>query len=322
MNPSNNKAYYYIIMEDGFRISCSVEKVRITCKTFISDLPAVQCIKYDEDSNFLAAGCNGKIAIITSAKMHTINSNDSITTLCWKPKSSGSKTKNVIIAGESEGGICQWHTTSRKMLHRLETPSELYSIDYHKSLPMLVTGGKDCIVRIYDDITKSLVSEFEKAHTNRIFCVKYHPHDENIFFSGGWDSTIQIWDARVSSSVRSILGPHVCGDSIDIQGSNILAGSWREKNSLQLFSFESGSIIQDIPLQNHTWVYSSKFSSEGFICGGSNQNSINLLHGAEEVGCVSNFPQPVFSVDITKNGRTMVAGCGDGSISMFNIIKP
>ena len=80
----------------------------ITNKAFISDLSSIQCMKYDEDSNFLAAGCsNGKVAIITSSKMHTLTLSDSITSLCWKPKSSGSKTKNVIICSESLGGISQ-----------------------------------------------------------------------------------------------------------------------------------------------------------------------------------------------------------------------
>ena len=45
-----------------------------------------------------------------------------------------------------------------------------------------------------------------------------------VLVSGGWDKTLQIWDLRVHRSVRSIYGPYVCGDSIDIQGNNILVG--------------------------------------------------------------------------------------------------
>jgi len=56
------------------------------------------------------------------------------------------------------------------------------------------------------------------GHSNRIFSCKYHPGDPNIIVSGGWDNTVQIWDARTGFSQRSIYGPHLCGDSLDLQG--------------------------------------------------------------------------------------------------------
>ena len=71
------------------------------------------------------------------------------------------------------------------MLHKLESPCEIYSIDYHKSLPLFASAGRDCFVRLYDDITKALICEFEQKHTNRIFCVKCLYEDPNILISGG-----------------------------------------------------------------------------------------------------------------------------------------
>ena len=37
--------------------------------------------------------------------------------------------------------------------------------------------------------------------------------------------------------MASIPGPYVCGDSIDIQGSEILTGSWKAKDALQVSDF-------------------------------------------------------------------------------------
>lgn len=294
---------------------------RITTKTFISDLPAVQCVKYDEDGAFLAAGCNGKIALITTAKMHTINCEDSITSLVWKPRLSTSKTKNVLIASESLGAISQWHTSSRKLIYKIDTPCEIFSIDYHRWFNLILCGGRDGILRLYDDITKALVTEFELKHTNRIFCVKTHPEDENVLVSAGWDSTIQIWDIRTPEAVRSILGPHVCGESVDFKENFILAGSWREKNPLQIFDFGSGRVFQDLNLAVGSWVYSSKFSSDGTMCvaAGSNANQALIYENFTQIGHILGFPQPLFSVDLTKNKKTLAVGCGDGSVTTFNI---
>ena len=294
----------------------------ISNKTFIADLEPVQCIKYDEDSNYLAAGCNnGKIVILTSARMYNLNCPDSITSLSWKPKSLGSKTKNVLICGESEGGICQWHVTSRKMLHRLEYPCDVFSIDYHKSFPLFVAAGKDGIVRVYDDVTKTMATEFDKKHTSRVFCTKFHPEDNNIIVSGGWDSTVQFWDIRSRESVRSILGPNVCGEAIDFKGDMVLAGSWRDKNSLQIFSYGNGQLIRDIENEHATWVYCTRFSADGNWCvaSGSNPNSVVFFENFQHFASISGFSQPVFSFDITAAKRVIATGCGNGTISLYNL---
>ena len=43
------------------------------------------------------------------------------------------------------------------------------------------------------------------GHRLRVLCVKHHPFDENVFVSGGWDDTVQIWDAREDHATRYIL---------------------------------------------------------------------------------------------------------------------
>ena len=40
------------------------------------------------------------------------------------------------------------------------------------------------------------------GHRSRILAIKYHPLQSNIFLSGGWDDTVQIWDQRDSHSLR------------------------------------------------------------------------------------------------------------------------
>ena len=85
------------------------------------------------------------------------------------------------------------------------------------------------------------------GHSNRVYCVKYNPHNPKIIVSGGWDQTMQVWDTRVGNlinnylillgqSVASIFGPYICGDSIDIDSKGVvLTGSYRPHESLQLW---------------------------------------------------------------------------------------
>jgi hypothetical protein len=71
-----------------------------------------------------------------------------------------------------------------------------------------------------------------------VFAVKFHPDDENLILSAGWDNTVQIYDLRAGLAVRTIFGPHVCGDALDIAtaagGGYLLTGSWRPEEQLQV----------------------------------------------------------------------------------------
>ena len=107
-------------------------------------------------------------------------------------------------------------------------------MDYSANGALLATAGKDRYVRLYDEQTKSLVMKLKEnkempGHSNRIFCVKFDPHDKNRLISGGWDNTVQIYDIRNKGPVGSIYGPHICGDALDFHndGHTLLSGSYR-----------------------------------------------------------------------------------------------
>jgi COMPASS component SWD3 len=73
--------------------------------------------------------------------------------------------------------------------------------------------------------------------------------DRNIFFSGGWDSTIQVWDVRMKTeSVRKICGPTISADSLDFKNGQILAGNYQNKDILQLWDFKSGELIETLDI--------------------------------------------------------------------------
>ncbi len=99
-----------------------------------------------------------------------------------------------------------------------------------------MTGGSDCIPRVYDEQTRKLKVELEgggtsePGHKNRVFAVKFDKEDENLVISGGWDKSVKIWDIREGAIVRSFCGPFVCGDALDIHDGYILTGSWRSDN--------------------------------------------------------------------------------------------
>ena len=74
------------------------------------------------------------------------------------------------------------------------------------------------------------------GHKNRIHAIRSHPEMETIFLSGGWDETIHYWDERAIHSQKHFAGPHLCGDSLDInvEDNVIITGSWRRHSTLEV----------------------------------------------------------------------------------------
>lgn len=116
-------------------------------------------------------------------------------------------------------------------------------MDINVNSDRLAVGGNDAKIRIYDEASNSKEylmtlkpngSQF-LGHSNRIFALKFDKEQSDILYSGGWDDTVQVNDLRVGGPVSCLIGPHVCGESIDVVDNLLIAGSYRNVKNIQLF---------------------------------------------------------------------------------------
>ena len=142
---------------------------------------------------------------------------------------------------------------------------------------------------------------------------------------------------REGSSVKAIFGPHVCGDSLDIKNGEILAGSWREKEQLQIFNLGTGDLMGNIdwdggvgikrsaePCQVYAAQYSKHDNGEMILAGGSKSNEargFDTQNNYKPFAAVMDLQGPVFSVDFSYNGNFAALGCSDGYIRLLTISK-
>lgn len=290
------------------------------------------------------------------------------TAVKFRPMSAVSKTKNVMISGseclapppsshhcvssvslltpasawvvDCDGEIHHWHVTSQKCLSTIVEPdNQVFALDYHPQGTGFCSTGKDAKVRVYDESTKALVSTLEggwgkptPGHSNRVFCVKYKPDDPNIILSTGWDNTIQVWDQRLNYAVRSIFGPHVCGDGMDIHGETILTGSWRPDEQVQMWDFGSGQCVAthslprgstgyDCLLYSAQWSKGPNAGGMYATCGaGSNEAHLWNKNG-ECVGTTGPQEKAYFTTQWAHDS-SMVAFAGSGSqIQLYTVNK-
>lgn len=334
-------------------------RAKYTCNPTYEPVSDCFCVRFSPDNQYLAASfANGAIHIYNadSGKQEfVLNSADKesggtplpTTQLRWRPHSTQSKTKSVLISVncEFDGQILHWHIKSGKCLHTItERGNQLFCLDYFDDGSQFATAGRDRLVRVYDEATKRLVQTLQggdqkntAGHSNRVFSLKYHPQHPNIILSGGWDNTVQIWDTRRGHSVRSIWNCYLCGDSVDFSqnGDQVLTGSWRTDNALQIWDFGTCEAIETIPWKTAEgeasaatcMLFAAQFSkdpaSSMIMAGGSQENEAKFfVRGGAETepfGALVNLPKPVFSCDFSPDNKMAAVGSADGQVRVLEV---
>ncbi|GJQ84015.1 hypothetical protein Trydic_g10481 [Trypoxylus dichotomus] len=224
-----------------------------------------------------------------------------------------------------------------------EKLNEINSIDIDISGTTLVSGGKDARLRLYDLRVGKIKAKYYKPnrepednsatnfHALRVFCVKYHSSEENIFLSGGRDDVLKIWDVRIRNGcVRNIPGPRICGEALDVRDKRILTGSWTVNNSLQLWDMSSGKLIENINPINRIqtldgeFLYCCQFYKDGkhdyILAGGSGTSHFEII-SLKELKIVSSYRvhKAIQTIDSNMNS-TIAFGGMDPCINVLNVL--
>lgn len=302
----------------------------------------VFCVKFSPDNEVIASSYNdGKVKFLNSEDGSLIrelvvsDEKFPITSIRYNPI-----LPNSFVISTSNGYIKEWNSEDlQNVWTTSEHQNEIYSIDIQKDGVNLVTGGLDTVVKIYDLKTKQLKSEFKRAkydhsspsgHSDRVYCVLFSASDTNMFFSGGWDNTIQVWDIRSSIASMVLPGPHVCGDSLDQNDSYLISGSWSSRDQLSLWDLRKGTTVNTV-----TWnksmnteqchVYTVKFLPNGrnFVAGGSVLNQIRLYdtNTLTILGSSLTFNSSIFSSTISKDGKSVCVGTSNGYVSLHRLAQ-
>jgi len=260
------------------------------------------------------------------------------TAVKFRPNTSFSKTKNVLLVANCEGTIEHWHATSQKKLNTItEEGNQVFAIDYHPQGTSFVSTGSDAQVRIYDEATKTLISTFSggwaapnPGHSNRVFCVKYVPEDPNMILTTGWDNTIQFWDVRMNYSVRSILGPHVCGDALDVVNGKVLTASWKPDNQIEMWDLGSGERISNYTMKRNSldegaMLYGGSFNKgpeRGRVfataSSGTNEGNLWLTDTMECIGTTGPMSSSLFACEFTSDSSMVAFGGASSVINVFS----
>jgi len=292
---------------------------------------AALCCKFSHDGKKIAVGLSdGSVKICKSSTGEEIyylpapsyqishaGDTDSftsvaVTSLNFVPPQLSTKGE-VLVVTYCSGLINIWHVATKKVLSTIKENRQTLTSELSTNFQFLITAGKSDQLHQYDLETNKLVQTFEPrlnkdvmdGHRLNVLSVKWHPNYHGNFISGGWDDTVHMWDVREPHSVRHIYGPHICGgDGIDIDSKHdhILTASWRHHDTLQVWDYKSGSLIESIRTDYHgsSYLYCSKFlGNHHIMSAGSDQNMLKITNKQtlESTGVISNLKTGVYSLD-------------------------
>jgi len=294
-------------------------------------------VAYNDDTTLVAAGCgDGAVRVYnTGGKLSatlTLPDSDLPTTAVRFRPSSVTTTKNVLLAGNANGVVSQWHVMSKTNIFSIvEEDNQVYAVEYQPGGAAFATAGRDCTIRLYDEATKTLVTSLASGrtsgsagHSNRIYSMKFVASDPNVLVSGGWDNSVHVWDIRAGHSVGSFYGPHICGDALDVDpsGKTLITASWRPDSSLELWDLGSAQKIRNVDWQlkvagksRPEMLYAARFSRDGsfIVAGGCGTKDARIID-AKTFSLVDRVvfqKTGVYAVDVSLDSRQFcVAGGG------------
>jgi len=252
-----------------------------------------------------------------------------VSSIAFLPRSSASQ-RGMLIAACSNGNVSLWHLGSQKCVHHVD--EKAYHPDHlelqlteeaHQTSVVAVTpnggrfmtGGKDGVVRVYDEHTFNVTELLTKGHTDginrahKLTVTGAKWIDGHTLITGGWDDALQLWDVREGRSVRAIYGPQLGGDAVDVHpdGRTVVTGSARPRDQLQFWDLGTGERIANTPWPHEpradnpdivdftaTTCLSAKFSPDGkYVAAGGDHDF------------------RIFDTEMMLDGRHLNAVCGE-----------
>ncbi|KIM24258.1 hypothetical protein M408DRAFT_243234 [Serendipita vermifera MAFF 305830] len=242
-----------------------------------------------------------------------------ISALPFAPRRSGVSNRYLEYYPQTlvvrHGGYNSWPAVQNVCIGHKDA---VLSVDFSPDGRRIVSGSRDCTIRVWDVETGKVVLGPLQSHNDAILCVSFSSDGRRIV-SGAWDCTIRVWDAERGETILGPLKGHtdaILSVKFSPDGRRIVSGS--EDRTIRIWDTETGETVLD-PLKGHkNSVYSVSFSPDGRkIASGSGDHTIRVWDA--ETGETVLAPLKFHSVSFSPDERRIFSGFEKRTIRPWDV---
>lgn len=237
--------------------------------------------------------------------------------------------KPLALFTSTDGGMIHWNLLRKKFasFKRL-SDDEIYSGDYSNEGFQYLLGCKEGTIKLFDHQTFTQITAFNSISNSqgarKVFCIKWI--DDHLFLTGGWNDKITIWDNRTPVPAREMIGPHICGDSIDIKDNIVISASYKDKDQLSTWEWIHGSLINTFSLNSESkklLPYCAQIlpsNKKIAVVAGVGTEEVLLIdiENGQRLGAIPDIPSCVFTMHISTNDKIAI---GTGKKALIYDLK-
>jgi WD40 repeat protein len=291
--------------------------------------PEIYAISICQDKDTIASGySNGEIHIYDKYKNVKLIQYSRETIIGLKIHHTN---KNILTSISSMGDVVNTHIPSGKKLNEFKIEELIpRTLDLSIYDDQIAVGFAEGQIRIYNNITQTLDklikkgTSFATGHINQVHSVVFDKQKRDRIVSGGRDSRIIIWDLRSLECTGMAVGSQVLGDTVDIKGNYILAGSYEPKDGVLLFDDRKFTEpIKSFRTDSH--IYACKFSKREndniFAAGGYKRNLMKVfdINKSDYIFGIEGIGSACYALDFSMGGTVLAYGCADGALRIVDI---
>jgi len=210
-------------------------------------------------------------------------------------------------------------------LHKT-TPPGISCLDIHPSKELVLTGGLDSDLSLFNTQTRKLVTKIS-GHTKRVNDVAFHPSDD-LVFSCSQDRTVRVWRSggdnqyTLAHSISRAHTDDVIGISLHATG-DYLASASNDK-SWAFHDIRSGTTLTKTTDPSIKVGFSSiSFHPDGLILGtGTKDNLVRIwdIKAQANVATFEGHTATVEGLSFSENGYHLATAGGD-SVKLWDLRK-
>ncbi len=239
--------------------------------------------------------------------------------------------KNILTSISSMGDVVNTHIPSGRKLNEFKIENAIpRTLDLSIQDDKIAIGFEEGNIQIYNNNTQTLEklikkgTSFATGHINQIHSVVFDKQNRNRLVSGGRDSRLLIWDLRSLECTGMVVGARILGDSADVKGNYLLAGSYEPKDGILLYDDRKfKEPFKTFRTDSH--IYTCKFSKREndniFAAGGYKKNLMKVfdINKKDYIFGLDGINSPCYSLDFSMSGTVLAYGCADGALRIVDI---